>query len=332
MPRTTPPRRLVGRAAVPSSTPSDGSDDTRGVRARLVGVDAFRGLVLAVMILTPVTGEGGSYPLLGHAEWNGFTVADAIFPAFLVTSGVSLAFLLRPPVTRAVVLRLVRRTSALVVLGVAYNAWGAPFDLSTVRLTGVLQLIGIAGALAAAVVLVLRRVTSSLVPVMVVAAVLPVLHGVLLAARSPSCTGPGANCSPFVDLDAAVLGASRLYRAGEAGFDPEGLAVTVVAAALVLLGYLIGEWVRRRPLSGRTVLTVVAAGVGLVVLGLLVDGAQPINKRLHTPAFSALAGGGRGHRCRGAAPPPGHAAPGAARGGRWPGDRGSRGRWWPCRW
>ncbi|HUG85112.1 MAG TPA: heparan-alpha-glucosaminide N-acetyltransferase domain-containing protein, partial [Euzebya sp.] len=128
-------------------------------RPRLVGVDAFRGAVLALMLLTPVTGEGGSYPHLAHAEWEGFTVSDAILPAFLTTSGASLALLLRPPVTAATRLRLVRRLLALLVLGWLYNAIGGPLDVTQVRVTGVLQIIGLSGALAAVVVLAVRRVT-----------------------------------------------------------------------------------------------------------------------------------------------------------------------------
>ena len=127
-------------------------------RLRLRSIDAFRGAVLALMLLTPATGDPATYPFLRHAAWDGPTASDLILPTFLVTSGLSLAFLLRPPIGRAKVLRLGRRLVLLVLLGLAYNAYGTTgWDLGALRYTGVLQLIGIAGALGAAVVLLARR-------------------------------------------------------------------------------------------------------------------------------------------------------------------------------
>lgn len=127
-------------------------------RLRLRSVDALRGAVLAFMVLTPATGDPASYPFLRHAAWGGPTASDLVLPTFLVTSGLSLAFLLRASVDRSRVLRLVRRVLALVVLGLVYNAYGTTgWDLGALRFTGVLQLIGVAGALAAVVVLVTRR-------------------------------------------------------------------------------------------------------------------------------------------------------------------------------
>lgn len=46
----------------------------------------------------------------------------------------------------------------LIVLGMAYNAYGGTWlDLSDLRFTGVLQMIGISGATAAAMILLLRK-------------------------------------------------------------------------------------------------------------------------------------------------------------------------------
>lgn len=237
-------RNLERPVAVPlKQTGSRGDAEPASPRGRLVGLDAFRGAVLAVMVLTPVSGQAGSYPLLGHAGWNGFTVADAILPAFLVASGTSLALLLRPPVSGATRLRLVRRTVALLILGVVYNAWGQPWDLSAIRLTGVLQLIAIAGAVAAAAVLAVRRLTTRVWPLLVLAALLPLIHGVALAVAATDCTAELAACSPHLGLDVAVFGAGHLYAGGTASYDPEGLVVSVVAASLVLIGV---RWTQQR--------------------------------------------------------------------------------------
>jgi len=129
------------------------SDEAASGRARFASVDTFRGAVLALMLFTPATGAGG-YAWLRHAEWDGLTASDWLFPTFLVTSGLSLSFLLRDVPTRATYTRLIRRLVLLVAAGLIYNAYGSSwFDLSELRFTGRLQMIGLSCARAAAVVL-----------------------------------------------------------------------------------------------------------------------------------------------------------------------------------
>ena len=50
---------------------------------RLVSLDAFRGLTMALMIVVNTAGSGAIYYQFIHAEWNGWTVADTVFPSFL---------------------------------------------------------------------------------------------------------------------------------------------------------------------------------------------------------------------------------------------------------
>ena len=261
-------------------------------RRRLRAIDAFRGFVLAFMLVTPTGGEAEDYPLLRHAHWDGWTFSDLIFPAFLVTSGASLAFLLRPPTTLAVKLRLLRRVVSLVLIGVLYNAFGGPFDLSAVRLTGVLQLIGVSGALAAAVVLLARRRDGAdRIGALAAAALLVVgAYGIGLATMAERCpTREG--CSPFHGVDQSLLGERHTYGADLIDYDPEGVLVMVAASGLTLVGYIAGQQLRVDGATNSTVMWLVAAGVTLLLLGLGVDAVQPINKRLHTPAFSSFAAG-----------------------------------------
>ncbi|RYG89625.1 MAG: hypothetical protein EON59_01155 [Alphaproteobacteria bacterium] len=58
---------------------------------RLEGLDIFRGLAVAGMILVNTPGSGAHiwWPL-DHAEWHGFTPTDLVFPAFLYAMGVAL--------------------------------------------------------------------------------------------------------------------------------------------------------------------------------------------------------------------------------------------------
>lgn len=262
---------------------------------RLRSIDAFRGAVLAFMVLTPATGDPATYPFLRHAHWDGVTASDLILPTFLVTSGLSLAFLLRPPVGSDRVLRLVRRLVVLVLLGFVYNAYGATgTDLSALRFTGVLQLIGVSGFLAAMVVLLTRGRSGRDRPwiVAAVAGGLQLVHGGGLVLLAERCGGPEP-CSPYNGWDRSLLGPEHTYGAGVHAYDPEGLAVMVAATSLVLVGWLAG-----RPLVGATrdrigaaAATIASAGVLLVGSAWLLDGVDAVNKRLLTPAFVALASG-----------------------------------------
>lgn len=263
-------------------------------RPRLRSIDAFRGAVLAFMVLTPATGDPATYPFLRHAAWDGPTASDLILPTFLVTSGVSLAFLLRPPVGRAKRLRLLRRLVLLVLLGLVYNAYGTSgSDLSALRLTGVLQMIGISGFLAAVVVLGARRGEQDR-PAVVAAVVvaLTALHGIGLARLAGRCGEVGA-CSPYAGWDRGLLGVEHTYGAGAPGYDPEGIAPTVAATALVLIGWLAGRHLASASRAGLLRAAGVTAGAGLGLLGgaWVLDSVDAANKRLLTPAFVALAAG-----------------------------------------
>jgi predicted acyltransferase len=58
---------------------------------RLVSLDVFRGLTIAGMVLVNNPGTSPVYWPLDHAEWNGLTPTDWIFPFFLFIVGVSIS-------------------------------------------------------------------------------------------------------------------------------------------------------------------------------------------------------------------------------------------------
>src|SRR5277367_6776286 len=75
-------------------TPQSGKEAANAnSTGRLISLDIFRGLAVAGMILVdnPGSDEKVYWPI-AHAEWNGWTPADFIFPSFLFLVGVSLVF------------------------------------------------------------------------------------------------------------------------------------------------------------------------------------------------------------------------------------------------
>src|SRR5579885_3892198 len=60
------------------------------VTQRLVSLDAFRGATMALMVLVNTPGGPQVYAPLQHAEWNGWTPTDVVFPSFLWIVGVAM--------------------------------------------------------------------------------------------------------------------------------------------------------------------------------------------------------------------------------------------------
>lgn len=59
-------------------------------KERLVSLDTFRGMTIALMML--VNNAGGSFPLFEHAHWNGATFADFVMPWFLYVCKIVIFF------------------------------------------------------------------------------------------------------------------------------------------------------------------------------------------------------------------------------------------------
>src|SRR5499427_7605919 len=106
---------------------------------RLVSLDAFRGAVIALMIVVNNNGsERDAYPQLRHAQWHGWTLTDTVFPSFVWIVGVAITFSLGKRLATGVprsklLLSALRRAAILFVLGMAVYAF-PHFSLSTQRI------------------------------------------------------------------------------------------------------------------------------------------------------------------------------------------------------
>src|SRR3954453_23759442 len=88
-PAASAPGGPVGEATGEATTKS-GRGTTRPARERLLSLDVFRGMTVAGMLLVNDPGSWGAiYPPLEHAEWNGWTPTDLIFPFFLFIVGIT---------------------------------------------------------------------------------------------------------------------------------------------------------------------------------------------------------------------------------------------------
>ena len=134
---------------------------------RLISLDVFRGITIAGMVLVNNPGTWSHiYWPLEHAEWNGWTPTDLIFPFFLFIVGVAipLAFgkrIERGDTRRALFLKVVYRSVIIFLLG-EFLAGFPYFNLSTIRIPGVLQRIAVCYLFAGLIYLTTRpRMTAT---------------------------------------------------------------------------------------------------------------------------------------------------------------------------
>ncbi|XP_024025868.1 heparan-alpha-glucosaminide N-acetyltransferase [Morus notabilis] len=143
---------------VPFSS-SDGPDSPAPNPAdqnqRLVSLDVFRGLTIALMIL--VDDAGGAFPSINHSPWFGVTLADFVMPSFLFGVGVSVSLVFKKissktTATKKVLLRAIKLFLLGVLLEGGYfhgrNHLTYGVDVAKIRWLGVLQRISIGYLLA----------------------------------------------------------------------------------------------------------------------------------------------------------------------------------------
>jgi predicted acyltransferase len=260
--------------------------------ARLASLDAFRGAVIASMILVNSPGDPNQvYTQLAHVEWNGWTFTDLIAPAFLwiigVTTVLSLARRLESAPSRMAILRHVVRRSALlflVGLGLAVLPALLPPDLSAlqnVKLMGILQRIAICYCLASAISLWGTPRAAAVWAVILLATYWLLLVAVPLPGGETASLEPGRNLAQVIDR--------RLL--GPRSEGTHTLLTIMTVTATVLIGTLAGRLLHGGLTVGRGALRLLAGGVLLVGLGLLLSRWMPINRRLWTPSFCVFTAG-----------------------------------------
>jgi predicted acyltransferase len=261
---------------------------------RLVSLDVFRGLTMAGMVIVNNPGDWGSvyWPLL-HADWNGWTPTDLIFPFFLFIVGVAITLSRRSASAASIVKR------GAVIFAVGLFLAGFPrFDPSHWRIPGVLQRIAVCYTIAALYYRwVLGRVSGSaseprriFVPLGIAAAVLMLAYWAAMM-LIPVPGGAAGDLSPGKDLGAYI---DRLLLQGhiyKPTWDPEGLLSTVPAIATTLLGTLAGLWMRSEAAPSRKAGGLAIAGAVSIVIGEVWNLVFPINKNLWTSSYVMFMGG-----------------------------------------
>src|SRR5581483_3158528 len=221
---------------------------------RLVALDVFRGVTIAGMLLVNNPGTWSAiYPPLEHAEWNGWTPTDLIFPFFLFIVGITTHLSLRKRAPDKVVPKILRRGLLIVLVGILLNAfpffwWGkiagnpdptfwqrVVYRVEHLRWAGVLQRIGVAYMAAALLTLRTTRrqqiaiVFSILIGYWIVVMLVPVPGTGTIGAFT--FNQPAKTLEAWTDQK--IFGLDHIW-SGSKYWDPEGLLSTFPAIATAM--------------------------------------------------------------------------------------------------
>lgn len=259
---------------------------------RLMSLDVFRGITIAGMILVNNPGTWSDiYPALRHASWHGCTPTDLIFPFFLFIVGVAITYSLSKRKDRGddqtkLILQILRRSAVLFLLGLILS--GFPyFDLSDIRIPGVLQRIAVVYLIASLIFLKVDfkwQVWLTVIFLLVywVLMTLVPVPGVGYANLEPT-----TNLAAWLDnliLSGHMWSATKVW-------DPEGILSTIPAISTALLGVLTGHLLRSDKDKATKTVWMFVAGNALLVLGYIWDVWFPLNKSIWTSSYVVYTGG-----------------------------------------
>lgn len=267
---------------------------------RFVSLDVVRGITIAFMIMVNNNGGQGSWGFMNHAQWNGLTPTDLVFPTFVFVVGVSVVFAFQARLAKgAAKSQLARHTviRALVLIGFGIFVNSFPyFHLVHMRFYGVLQRIGVCYLVVALFYLYDSRAWTKVV------ALVAALVGYWVLVRwvpVPGLGVPGHDV-PFMDMNRNLVSwidqhvfphHLYLYSPDFNVRDPEGLLSDLPAIGTALMGVLTGIWLKSQRTVSTKTLGLLAGCVASLVIGYAWSMEFPLNKNMWTSSFVLVAGG-----------------------------------------
>jgi len=252
---------------------------------RLVSLDALRGFTIAAMVIVndPGSWQHVYWPLL-HAEWNGCTITDLIFPFFLFIVGISIALAYSKRMEanvpkKSIYKKIIIRSVNIYVLGLFL--WLFPeFDFASIRWVGVLQRISIVFLVCALIFL-----NTNWRQQIRIGAVILVLYWIIVAfipvpgIGKPDLSIPASNWANY--FDTLILPGVMWQET----WDPEGILSTFPAIVSGIIGMLIGKLYLSVKDENKRLVWLFFVGFAMFLAGGLWNWFFPINKNIWTSSF-----------------------------------------------
>ncbi|MFA6301784.1 MAG: heparan-alpha-glucosaminide N-acetyltransferase domain-containing protein [Legionella sp.] len=256
---------------------------------RIVSVDVFRGITIALMILVNSPGTRFPYPLLDHAPWNGCTFADLVFPSFLFIVGLTIVISMNSYITTnkfQLSRNILKRSIILFAIGLLLNALPNHFELASFRFYGILQRIAVCYCICAFIYLNTSVKTQVLVFLSLLLAYCWLMTMVPVPGMGVNVLT--ANGSWVAYVDQMLFSSKHLL---DVVYDPEGFLSTIPAIASTLLGVLTGSLLLSHFSKQEKMCVMIGLGWILLILGWLWSFSFPINKNLWTSSYVLWSGG-----------------------------------------
>jgi len=263
---------------------------------RFLALDVFRGLTICFMIIVNTNGNNETFSPLLHANWNGFTPTDLVFPSFLFAVGNALSFVMPKwnnlPAS-AVVGKILKRTAIIFLLGflmywfpfVEYDANNEIIfkPLAQTRILGVLQRIALAYGLAALMFYFLKPRLTLIITCIILVGYWIIMYGFGDAADPYSIAGNAGT-----KLDLFLMNPAHHYHGEGFAFEPEGWLGTLPAIGNVVGGFFAGRLIQQKGKTYETLSKLMLTGFLLIFLAYAWNLSFPVNKKLWTSSFVLL--------------------------------------------
>jgi len=276
--------------------------------SRLLSLDVLRGITISGMIMVNNPGSWGKiYTPLEHAQWNGLTPTDLVFPFFMFIMGVSMYLSYKKfdfRLSGKTFTKLLRRSVLLFLIGLAIG-WFSLFcrglvglrteeislldkigqaasNFENLRILGVLQRLALVSFFGSLTVLLFK---PKRIPWLI--GFILLFYWILMAVTGSYSEN---DSSLVYSIDRAVLGITHMYTdslpdGSKVVFDPEGLLSTLPCIAHVLLGFMAGKLISESKDNSQRIQKLFIFGTIILFLGFLLDYGFPINKKIWSSSF-----------------------------------------------
>jgi len=260
-----------------------------GDSKRLASLDAFRGFTILGMILVNSPGDWDiAYGPLKHADWNGLTFADVIFPFFLFIVGVSIVMAYTKRLEASaprnkIILKIIKRTLIIFAIGLFLNA--AEVGFTDIRIMGVLQRIAIVFLVCVILFLYTGWRTQLAIGSAILVLYWLAMYLVPVPGVGVGVVEPGQNLAAWIDTQ---LLPGRMF---EGSWDPEGILSTFPAIVSCITGMFTGYLIISRISQERKLIWMCFAGFLLLILGSICNWFFPLNKNIWSSSFVLFTSG-----------------------------------------
>jgi len=282
-------------------------------KGRMLSLDVFRGITITMMIFVNNPGSWSyMYPPLKHAEWNGWTPTDFIFPFFVFIMGVSVVLAFSKKLAQGVDKKelyksIFIRTAKLFGLGLllalfSINLFSPDHNWFTdtllkIRVMGVLQRLALVYAITSILFLNFDIKKMSFIGIGIL-----VVYWLLMKFMPFSATIDGVvtdltgtlehgkNFAAFID--SKIFGVDHSYfKNVPLVYDPEGFLSTFPAVVSCIAGVITGWYLQKKHSLEEQTSTLFFWGIGLLFIGEILDYGFPINKTLWSPSYVVFMAG-----------------------------------------